>query len=376
MVPFEKLAALLAKQPNKLVFSRPLHEDLPRNLVLQKIQKGKAPYQAVRQFEKKVFHTPVWDLVAYVREALPLWRELHVFGEEDYSALLSKGNVVSLKKLPKQSKAVAVAHNREKNRLIAEGDDLPIFVKLGIFTKEGKVVAAKQEKFRQINRYLELLMDVLKEYKPGDSLRVADYGCGKSYLSFAVYYYLTVKRGLKVDLVGVDLKEDVMEECNRLAQEYGYEGMHFVCANIRDYKPEAPIDLVISLHACDVATDYVLDGAIRQGVKHIFAAPCCQHELAKTLDGALMPMMMRHGIVRERLAALATDSLRVAVLETHDYSVDIVEFVDLADSPKNLLIRAVKHKQSVGFKQARQAEIDSLVALCGKKPTLLRLLEE
>lgn len=287
--------------------------------------------------------------------------------------MLSKGNIVSVKRLG-ASAVPAQTHNRAKQYLINEGDPLPIFVKLGIFTQAYKVVQSKQDKFRQINRYLEMLQDVLDAYKEGDTVEVVDFGCGKSYLSFAVYYYLVAKRGLHVHLVGVDRKADVMAECNRLAAQYGYDGMEFVAGDIADYRLTQNIDLVISLHACDTATDLVLAAAVRAGAKHIFAAPCCQHEVNNQLDRDWLPLMLRHGIVRERFAALMTDSVRVAMLELYGYKVDIMEFVDITDSPKNLLIRAQTCRHPADYLAQKRRQLHELLVASGADPTLCRLL--
>lgn len=371
MQSFDKLAALLP-QCRKIVFSRPYDKDAPK-LVIRAVGGAKFPYQACRTTQDKVFHVSVWDVAEYVRGVLPQYREIHLFGIDNYSVLLAKGNVISIKHLGAGAVAKPAEHNRQKRYLINEGDDLPIFIKLGIFTKEGKVVQSKQEKFRQVNRYLEMLMDVLDDHE-GDSIEVVDFGCGKSYLSFAVYYYLTQKRGMRVHLVGVDRKADVMAECRSLAQEYGYDGMEFVTGDIRDYHPVG-VDLVISLHACDVATDLVLAAAVQCGARHIFAAPCCHHEVAGQLTQDWQPLMLRHGIVRERMAALLTDSIRVAVLELAGYKVDIGEFVDLSDSPKNLLIRASRATHSEGYTRRVERELRELLHASGARPTLCQILD-
>ena len=371
MVSHEKLFALLSDAV-RVTFSRPYDAAQPR-LTVHAVKDCKYPYQAQRQTQDKVFHTAVWDLAAFVREQLPLWRELHIFGEYEYSVLLAKGNVVSIKRLG-QSILEARPHNRTKHYIIAEGEDVPIFRHLGIFTAQGKVASDKQDKFRQINRFMEQLSDVLGDYRTGDPIEVVDYGCGKSYLSFGLYYYLAVKRGLNVHLVGVDRKADVLADCRALARQYGYQGMQFVADDIRHYTAPS-IDVVISLHACDIATDYVLYNAITSGAKYVFSAPCCQHEWNKQVNHDWMPALNKYGLMRERFSALMTDAVRCMVLEMCGYKVDVVEFVDWEDTPKNLLIRAAR----VGAPKpnaAKAAELHRLLADAAVMPTLVALLKQ
>ncbi len=375
MVGFDKLAALLRQQPSRIVFSRSTDKQNKQNkLTIRRLEHAKAPYQAERYTDDKVFHTAVWDLVAYVQDQLPFWRELHLLGKEDYSVLLSKGAIVNIKKLPTAHGDRAEEHNRNKHYAIPQGEPLPIFVKLGIFTQDYKVVNDKQDKFRQVNRYLEMLEDAIQDYHAGDSLYCVDFGCGKSYLSFAVYYYLTVKKKLHVHLTGIDLKADVIAECQNLADQYGYDGMDFVCGNIKDFVPQGTIDLVISLHACDIATDYVLYGAIANRAKHIFSVPCCQHQVNRQLDSDCNPLLLRYGILRERYAAMLTDAIRCTVLELADYKVDLLEFVDLTDSPKNLLIRAKQTRHTAEYKQQRYNQLQELLQQTNAHPTLLDLV--
>ncbi len=366
------LLTLLKDKPAKLVFSRPVKGK--DKTVVVKMEGSKFPYQAQRYSGTQVFHTSVFDLEGFVQKTAPYYKELHVLSDYDHSFLLKDGVPVGYQKGGAYSGG-ATTHNRVKPYIINEGDDLPILVKLGIFTQDRKVVASKQDKFRQINRYMEMLRDVLAD-DPKEELYAVDFGCGKSYLTFAVYYYLTKVLGKKVTMVGVDLKADVIAKCNEWAKEFGYEGLSFVCQNIKDFTPDRHIDLVISLHAYDIATDYVLYGAIVNRADAIFAVPCCQHEVNKQLDRDFLPLLTRQGIVRERLAALLTDSIRAAVLEQEGYKVDMMEFVDLTDSPKNILIRATRTNHSAAYQRQKRQEIQQTLSLTGAKPTLIKLLEE
>jgi len=288
-------------------------------------------------------------------------------------------------------------HNRTKNYILKEGIPVPFLVDLGVMTKEGTVINAKQDKFRQINRFLEFIADVLPELEKavagvdGNAARelsVVDFGCGKSYLTFAVYHYLSVLQGMKVRIVGLDLKEDVISHCSALAAKYVYDGLHFAVGDIAEYTGADSADMVITLHACDTATDFALAQAVRWNARVILSVPCCQHELnaqlAETQTGEKSPGRIvlapafKHGIIRERMAALFTDAMRAELLEAEGYRVQILEFIDMTHTPKNLLIRAIRKDRSIRKDRAVNdnhppAENSSYTALrdfLGVRPTL------
>ncbi|MCM1289135.1 MAG: SAM-dependent methyltransferase [Corallococcus sp.] len=263
--------------------------------------------------------------------------------------------------------------NRTKNYLLKEGEYIPAFVDLGIFTKDLKVVESKYDKFRQINRFVEIIDDALKTFG-GKDISVLDFGCGKSYLTFFIYHYFTEIKKINAKIIGYDLKSEVVNNCNDTAKKYGYENLRFEVADVeRDALCNERIDMVVSLHACDTATDYALAYAVKKGVKYVFSVPCCQHEINLSIkkgDGDL-DSLLRYGIVKERVAALLTDSVRAMLLEDEGYSVDVMEFVDLAHSPKNLMIRAKKTK---GKCSKNRAEIERLMHKYGFEQTLYKLL--
>lgn len=268
-------------------------------------------------------------------------------GERSFSVLVSKKGVSSIREHREQSiKKIELSHNRKKNYILDAGEPVPFLIDLGVQTKEGKIVDKKYKKFRQINRFLEFIRDVLPELKAvkrdGRPLRIIDFGCGKSYLTFAVYHYLTVVNGLDVEMTGLDLKKDVIRHCSLLAEKYGYENLHFSQGDIQSYEGEERVDMVITLHACDTATDYALDQAVRWGAKVILSVPCCQHELNRQIRNEQLEPLLKYGILKERFSALLTDALRGNILEQMGYDVQILEFIDLEHTPKNLLIRAVK----------------------------------
>ena len=216
-----------------------------------------------------------------------------------------------------------------------------------MFTPDLRIVKAKYDKYKQINRFIELVDDAFRASEQQE-ITILDFGCGKSYLTFILYYYFTVKRGVKATILGYDLKEDVVEHCNAIAQKYGYDGLRFVVSDVtRDTLADTHVDMVVTLHACDTATDYALWYAVEKGVKHIFSVPCCQHEINATIHkGGDFDVLLRHGLLQERFSALLTDSIRAAVLEDMGYTVDVIEFIDFAHSPKNLMLRCVKDRRA------------------------------
>ena len=262
---------------------------------------------------------------------------------------------------------------RKKEYILQEGENIPALVDLGVFTPDFKIVKAKYDKYKQINRFIELVDDAFRAYGR-DEITILDFGCGKSYLTFVLYYYFAVKRGVRAKIIGYDLKEDVVEHCNEVAARYGYSDLHFVVADVtRDVLYSEHIDMLVTLHACDVATDYALHYAISRGVEHIFSVPCCQHEVNKTIQkGGDFDILLSHGLFQERFSALLTDAIRAAVLEDEGYDVDVIEFIDFAHSPKNLMLRCHRtgHRGTKKLTESRR-----LRDQYGFEQTLLSLVE-
>ncbi|MDY5943721.1 MAG: SAM-dependent methyltransferase, partial [Oscillospiraceae bacterium] len=220
--------------------------------------------------------------------------------------------------------AAAAPHNRKKEYILQEGENIPALVDLGVFTPDFRIVKARYDKYKQINRFIELVDDAFRAYGR-DEITILDFGCGKSYLTFVLYYYFAVKRGVRARIIGYDLKEDVVQRCNEVAARYGYEGLHFVAADVtRDVLYDERIDMLVTLHACDTATDYALYYALSRGVEYIFSVPCCQHEINRTIQkGGDFDILLSHGLFQERFSALLTDAIRAAVLEDEGYDVDV-----------------------------------------------------
>lgn len=290
-------------------------------------------------------------------------------------ALVSKKGKVTVKKKNRgqeDQRRVDLSHNRAKKYILEEGRPVPFLVDLGVQTKEGKIVRSRYDKFRQINRFLEFIADVLPQLPKDRTVHIIDFGCGKSYLTFAMYYYLHELQGLALSVTGLDLKEDVIENCSALAEKYGYDGLHFLHGDIADYTGTDRADMVVTLHACDTATDYALFKAVKWNAKVILSVPCCQHEVngqiaCKELEGAL-----RYGLIQERLSALFTDALRADLLEENGYETQILEFIDMEHTPKNILLRAVKTQK----KEKVSPVSGQLSGFLHVHTTLQRLLEE
>ena len=268
--------------------------------------------------------------------------------------------------------------NRQKNHILQEGMIVPPLVDMGVLTPEGKIIRSRYDKFKQINRFLEIIDDEYKDYVSDKPLRVIDFGCGKAYLTFVLYYYFTEIRHLAVNMTGLDLKTDVIEKCNLAARKYGYTGLRFEIGDIADYSPDDDIDMVITLHACDTATDYALYNAVTWNAKKIFSVPCCQHEINKTITSQHLNVLTRYGIIKERFSALLTDALRADILECCGYETQVLEFIDLEHTPKNIMLRAVKRpggeKAAEARRQKMLPEIEAALQEFRIEPTLYKLL--
>ncbi len=323
--------------------------------------------------DKQAFHknytdveinNAIIDLLENNFNNLELYTEEFIYGYR----ITSKGKVLSNRRR-NQSTFVEVSHNKEKKYLIEEGMVVPALVDLGVMTPEGKVVKAKYDKFKQINRFLEIINDSIKDEK---TLKIIDFGCGKSYLTFVLYYYLHEVKKIDCEIIGLDLKEDVIAHCNEIAKKYGYDDkLIFYGGSIEAFKEKRDIDMIVTLHACDTATDYALHYAIEMKCKYIFSVPCCQKEINMQLDNSYEHMITKFGILKERYSALLTDALRANILQYYGYKTQVLEFVDFDASPKNLLIRAQLTNNS--FNEKVKEEIDDIIKRLGVNQTLYNL---
>ncbi|MBY3623092.1 SAM-dependent methyltransferase [Acinetobacter sp. CUI P1] len=338
--------------------------------------KGKLHYQFASYIGTKVEHRNVPAELA-AEEMTLLFRETFRQGllctvEADYQVLISKKFKVSiLTKSPTKKEEPDLAHNRRKRYVLEDGDPVPFLVELGIMNREGKVLAKRYDKFRQINRFLEMVEDVLADLPTGRPLTIVDFGCGKSYLTFALYHYLTVRKKRQLNIIGLDLKADVIEHCNELAAKIGYDHLKFLVGDIAEYNELDQVDMVITLHACDTATDAALEKAVRWDASVILSVPCCQHELFAQIENEVMSPMLSHGILKERFSALATDAIRAKLLDMMGYSSQLLEFIDMENTPKNILIRAVK--SSGGDNSVKWREYTVFRDFIGAKPYLERV---
>lgn len=301
----------------------------------------------------QVFHRnyDVTDACGQIAEYMAKdYRQMEIWHDRRVIHVLvgKKGTVTIKEKKNAAGVKIELSHNRKKESILPQGEVIPFLVELGVQTAEGKIVDKKYKKFRQINRFLEFIQDVLPELPKNRKLTIIDFGCGKSYLTFAVYYFLKVMHGYEVQMIGLDLKKDVIARCNRLAEHFGYEDLVFLQGDISSYEGVDRVDMVMTLHACDTATDYALDKAVRWGAGVILSVPCCQHEMNGQISSNLLHPVLKYGILKERISALMTDGLRAELLEQRGYDVQILEFIDMEHTPKNLLIRGVKKKGNVG----------------------------
>lgn len=316
--------------------------------------KGELFYQAERFVGTKVYHMNLQksELPSFLARAMTEdFRQLALESERHrLTVLVSKKGKAAVKEKkkagqPDDSVSGDFSHDRQKRYILAQDEPVPFLVELGVQTPDGKVVKAKYDKFRQINRYLEFVRDILPELSREErrTLNIIDFGCGKSYLTFALYYFLKVMNGYDVRVTGLDLKKDVIEHCQALADKLGYDGLTFCVGDIGTYdNGEEDVDMVVTLHACDTATDYALAKAVRWNARVIFSVPCCQHELNRQISCDALAPVLKYGLIRERMAALITDAVRAELLEAQGYDTQILEFIDMEHTPKNVLIRAVK----------------------------------
>lgn len=336
----------------RIVFSLPYNKDynsFSKVNMNPYLNKGKLKYQFTYYFVNRVVHTNL-DKEAAINEVIILISNIFRQSlintvDKEYHVFASPKKKIKIIERVSNNKSLAFdTHNNQKKYIISDNTLAPFLIELGVMNSEGKVINEKYNKFRQINRFLEIIEDILPNLDTSKVINILDFGCGKSYLTFAVHYYFSSILKLNVNIVGLDLKKEVIDDCNRVAEKYKLNGIRFEVGNIKDYQ-KSDVDLVISLHACDVATDYALANAVKWDAKVILCVPCCQHEVNKQIKSDNLDGLLEYGLIKERIASLITDVSRAKILEMHNYKTQILEFIETEHTPKNILIRAIKSKE-------------------------------
>ena len=387
----QALDLFLNESLERILMSNPTDSGkISRSRIRPLLMKGRLVFQAEEQAGKQAFHRNLDrdEAADYVTGLLDgSFRQAEIASGLGKALILvsRKGKVtVKVKQNPRTARilpagnpasreperTVLLSHNRKKHYILEEGIPVPFLVDLGVMTKEGRVVNSRYDKYRQINRFLEFIEDILPNLDQDRETTIIDFGCGKSYLTFAMYYYLKELKGYPVRIIGLDLKEDVIEHCSRLGRQYGYEGLSFCHGDIASFEGVEKVDMVVTLHACDLATDYALEKAVNWGARVILSVPCCQHELNGQMENSLLRPVLQYGLIKERMAALYTDAIRAQVLEYRGYRTQILEFIDMEHTPKNILIRAVRQ----GKKRDNGLQIRELADFLHVKPTVVELL--
>lgn len=379
-----KLQNLITENLTGITISNPQKTEPLVKIKIRPMEiKGAIGYQIEEFTKTQAFHKNV--TLPELQKLFPAYfenrfRQAQIkLSDEEIQVLVSKKGTVSI--LRKKTKAEALpmlplSHNRTKNYILAEGTPVPFLVELGVMTKDGTVTKAKYDKFRQINRFLEFVQDILPSLPHDRTITILDFGCGKSYLTFAIYHFLKVLHGRDVRIIGLDLKKDVIANCNRLAERLGYSELTFLHGDIADYEGMNQVDMVVTLHACDTATDFALAKAIGWNASVILSVPCCQHELNKQLNNDELAPLLKYGLIKERTSALFTDAIRGNLLEAAGYQTQILEFIDMEHTPKNILLRAVrKQTPDADTLQRNLKELEPTLTFLQAEPTLYRLLK-
>lgn len=376
----QELTGIINDNLIRAVISNPRDKDgISKVKVRPVLIGGEHKFQVTEYVGTQVFHKNLSDkeAVAYMEKMITnSFRQCEIIAKDvSLNVLVSKKGKVTISKKKSVAKQIELkgmtdlSHNRTKQYILKEGIPVPFLVDLGVMNKQGDVLKPRYDKFKQINRFLEFVRDVADELPRDREVDIIDFGCGKSYLTFAIYYYLHEVRGLDVRITGLDLKKDVIEKCNRLSEKYGYDKLLFKMGDIARYTEADGVDMVVTLHACDTATDLALIKAVSWNAKVILSVPCCQHEVNSQIKNDIMSSVLSYGILKDRMSAIITDAVRAEVLKIKGYDTEIMEFIDMEHTPKNLLIRAVK-KNEKGNREA----LEKMIKEYNINPTIIRLL--
>lgn len=352
----ERIKDFLDEQLGQIILSNSRRkEEVSKVRVRPLLLQGKLVFQVEEFRGKQAFHQNLMkdEAYEYLQNAMSdTFRQMELASTKGSAQILVSKNGKMTVKVKKnrpvkgqakiQAPSTLLDHNRKKKYVLEEGKPIPFLQDLGVMTADGRIVHSRYDKFRQINRFLEFVQDILPKLPKGREINIIDFGCGKSYLTFAMYYYLKELNGFDIRVIGLDLKQDVIDHCNQLARKYGFEKLAFYHGDIASYEGVDQVDMVVTLHACDTATDYALAKAVRWNASVILSVPCCQHELNRQMKNDMLEPVLQYGLLKERMAALYTDGIRAEILENHGYRTQILEFIDMEHTPKNVLIRAVK----------------------------------
>ena len=352
----ERIKDFLDEQLGQIILSNSRRkEEVSKVRVRPLLLQGKLVFQVEEFRGKQAFHQNLMkdEAYEYLQNAMSdTFRQMELASAKGSAQILVSKNGKMTMKVKKnrpvegqakiQAPSTLLDHNRKKKYVLEEGKPIPFLQDLGVMTADGRIVHSRYDKFRQINRFLEFVQDILPKLPKGREINIIDFGCGKSYLTFAMYYYLKELNGFDIRVIGLDLKQDVIDHCNQLARKYGFEKLAFYHGDIASYEGVDQVDMVVTLHACDTATDYALAKAVRWNASVILSVPCCQHELNRQMKNDMLEPVLQYGLLKELMAALYTDGIRAEMLENHGYRTQILEFIDMEHTPKNVLIRAVK----------------------------------
>ena len=352
----ERIKDFLDEQLGQIILSNSRRkEEVSKVRVRPLLLQEKLVFQVEEFRGKQAFHQNLMkdEAYEYLQNAMSdTFRQMELVSAKGSAQILVSKNGKMTVKVKKnrpvegqakiQAPSTLLDHNRKKKYVLEEGKPIPFLQELGVMTADGRIVHSRYDKFRQINRFLEFVQDILPKLPKGREINIIDFGCGKSYLTFAMYYYLKELNGFDIRVIGLDLKQDVIDHCNQLARKYGFEKLAFYHGDIASYEGVDQVDMVVTLHACDTATDYALAKAVRWNASVILSVPCCQHELNRQMKNDMLEPVLQYGLLKERMAALYTDGIRAEILENHGYRTQILEFIDMEHTPKNVLIRAVK----------------------------------
>ena len=352
----ERIKDFLDEQLGQIILSNSRRkEEVSKVRVRPLLLQEKLVFQVEEFRGKQAFHQNLMkdEAYEYLQNAMSdTFRQMELASAKGSAQILVSKNGKMTVKVKKnrpvkgqakiQAPSTLLDHNRKKKYVLEEGKPIPFLQDLGVMTADGRIVHSRYDKFRQINRFLEFVQDILPKLPKGREINIIDFGCGKSYLTFAMYYYLKELNGFDIRVIGLDLKQDVIDHCNQLARKYGFEKLAFYHGDIASYEGVDQVDMVVTLHACDTATDYALAKAVRWNASVILSVPCCQHELNRQMKNDMLEPVLQYGLLKERMAALYTDGIRAEILENHGYRTQILEFIDMEHTPKNVLIRAVK----------------------------------